>query len=470
MKTLEDYLQRDAELYPDKVAVICGEEACTYRQLWGKVKVRQQKLSEKDGSLPSSAKNLVGKIIPFLSSQTIDFLVDYFAIHLAGGIAVPLEQGMPDEVFLEYQKRLAGSDAQELPMGNNEDIADILFTTGTTGKSKGVLISYSTIIADAENLIEAQGYHHDLTFIINGPLNHIGSLSKIYPVILVGATLHIIDGMKDLNAFFGAMDGGAGTFATFLVPASIRMLLAFAKDRLASCADNIEFIETGAAPISQTDMEQLCSTLPKTRLYNTYASTETGIIATYDFNHGECLAGCLGKPMKHSQLWIVDEQGKRIEDAMQFRSSKGKVACSGKTLMSGYYNDEVLTHSVLRDGTIYTSDLGFIDSKGRLRLQGRDGDVINVGGYKVSPVEIEDAALSLPMVKDCICIPAQHRVLGTVLKLLVVLNEGCELDKRQLALSLREKLEPYKVPMQYEAVASIKRTFNGKIDRKAYML
>ena len=67
----------------------------------GKVKARQQKLSEKDGSLPYSAKNLVEKIIPFLSSQTIDFLVDYFAVHLAGGMAVPLEQGMPDEAFTD---------------------------------------------------------------------------------------------------------------------------------------------------------------------------------------------------------------------------------------------------------------------------------------------------------------------------------------------------------------------------------
>lgn len=455
MKTLEDYLRQDAELYPEKVAVICGDETCTYRQLWARVEARALALRQEYGIVtPDGDENC--KLVPFLSSQSINFLVEYFAIHLAGLVAAPLEKLM---------------EIKNLPL--TSEVVDVLFTTGTTGKSKGVMISHSTIVANAENLIAAQGYHHDLTFIISGPLNHIGSLSKVYPVILVGGTLHILEGMKDLNAFFGTMDSAVlpedksqrSRFATFLVPASIRMLLTFAADRLANYADKIEFIETGAAPISQADMQKLCKVLPKSRLYNTYASTETGIIATYDFNHGECVAGCLGKPMKHACFSVVDESGKQL-DAV---GSVGKVACTGKTLMIGYYGDEALTQSVLRGNTLYTNDLAEIDEEGRLHLKGRDGDVINVGGYKVSPTEVENVALALPSVKDCICIPANHRVLGTVLKLLVVLQEGYELDKRQLALALREQLEPYKVPMLYEQVDAIQRTFNGKLDRKAYL-
>ena len=452
MKTLEDYLRQDAELYPEKVAVICGDEACTYRQLWDRVEARAEVLHSS-----------LSHIRPFLSSQSIDFLVEYFAIHLAGAVAVPLEKMMDIESY-------------PIPQG----VADILFTTGTTGKSKGVMISHSTILANAENLIAAQGFYHDLTFIICGPLNHIGSLSKVYPIIMVGGTLHILEGMKDLNAFFEAMDDvengmmqaeaserhGNRKFATFLVPASIRMLLSFAPERLSNYADKIEFIETGAAPISQSDMEKLCELLPKSRLFNTYASTETGIIATYDYNHGECVAGCLGKPMRHSHFFVVDEDGHKQSAPM----SVGKVVCSGKTLMSGYYGDEALTKTVLIDGTLYTSDLGEIDAEGRLHLKGRDGDTINVGGYKVNPTEVEDVALALASVKDCVCIPVNHRVLGTVLKLLVVLQDGFQLDKRQLALALRERLATYKVPMQYEQVESIRRTFNGKIDRKAYQV
>lgn len=431
---LEDYLRKNAERHPDKIAVVCGDQSCTYRQLAERVSERAATLLVKD------------KLVPFRSLPSIDFLVTYFAIHQAGGICVPLEKDLSDRQFEEYRERFKDTTA---PSGT----ADVLFTTGTTGKSKGVMVSHAAIIADAENLIDSQGYHPDLTFLINGPLNHIGSLSKIYPTILVGGTIHILDGMKDLSAFFRAIDEAPSHVATFLVPSSIRMLLAFSADRLAACKDKMEFIETGAAPIALADMERLCNALPKSRLYNTYASTETGIIATYDYNNGDCLAGCLGKPMRHSHLFITE---------------KGTIACQGDTLMTGYFGDEALTASVLRDGTLYTADLGEIDEEGRLRLRGRNDDVINVGGYKVVPTEVEDAALSLPSVKECVCIPSRHPVLGTVLKLLVVLNEGCSLDKRQMALSLKERLESYKVPMQYEQVDQVKRTFNGKIDRKAY--
>lgn len=480
MMTLEDYLGHDAELYPDKVALVCGDESVTYQELWNRVEQRAAQM------------NVKGTLVPFRAVCEIDTLVLYFAIHVAGGIAMPLEKDLSEEQYQEFcqlakkygskgNTSSEGASSDSLPEGS----ADVLFTTGTTGKQKGVIISHATIIADAENLISAQGYHHDLTFIVCGPLNHIGSLSKVYPMILVGGTIQLLDGIKDMDAWFRVMEqpsyqslGKPQSFASFLVPASIRMLMAFSAERLSRNADRIEFIETGAAPMAQADMECFCQLLPHSRLYNTYASTETGIIATYDYNHEECLAGCLGKPMKHSEIVIVEVNASFSDDidlSDSLSSSNrmtgnavGRVACKGKTLMSGYLGDEALTASVLRDDTVYTADLGRIDEQGRLRLEGRAGDVINVGGYKVLPTEVEDAAMSLPMVKDCICIPAQHRVLGTVLKLLVVLADGYALDKRAIAQGLQQHLENYKIPMLYEQVDAIKRTYNGKIDRKAY--
>lgn len=482
MMTLEDYLRQDAELYPGKTAVVCGEEHVTYRELWQRVKARATQLAETDSVI--SQGSIKGALVPFRAVCEIDTLVLYFAIHLAGCVAMPLEKDLPEEQFQAFcklarkQTSMGTDSSASLPEGT----ADVLFTTGTTGKQKGVIISHATILADAENLIAAQGYHHDLTFIVCGPLNHIGSLSKVYPMILVGGTIQLLDGIKDIDAWFQVMEQPKAqalaeasclskapkpAFASFLVPASIRMLMAFSSERLSQNADRIEFIETGAAPMAKADMERFCQLLPHSRLYNTYASTETGIIATYDYNHGECLAGCLGKPMKHSSIQIGEE-----DEAGGFQEASegdvGRVACKGKTLMSGYLGDAELTASVLRDHTVYTADLGRIDEQGRLRLEGRAGDVINVGGYKVIPTEVEDAALSLPMVKDCICIPAQHRVLGTVLKLLVVLKDGFVLDKKAIAKGLQQHLENYKIPMLYEQVDAIKRTFNGKIDRKAY--
>lgn len=101
-------------------------------------------------------------------------------------------------------------------------------------------------------------------------------------------------------------------------------------------------------------------------------------------------------------------------------------------------------------------------------LQGREDDVINVGGYKVAPTEVEDAALSFPGLCDCICLPVPHPITGTALRLLVQMADGVTLNKRQLALHLKSRLETYKVPLLYEQVATIRRTFNGKLDRKSY--
>ena len=436
---LEDYLEINAKRYPQKTAVVCGEEVCTYEALYERVLVRTEALK---------ALYQTGQIVALRAYPTVAYLVEYFALHMAGCVAAPLERDMPEATFQEIALWL---EANTTPEGT----ADILYTTGTTGRSKGVMISHRTIIADAENLIDGQGFTHELAFVVNGPLNHIGSLSKIYPVVVLGATLIIVDGLKDLNKFFAAFDYPVKKMATFLVPASIRMLIQFSSEQLARYADKIDFIETGAAAISQADMEALCQLLPKTRLYNTYASTETGIIATYNYNGGKCVAGCLGRTMKHSKLIIT---------------KGGLIACQGDTLMSGYVGDPERTASILRGDTVYTSDIGMIDEDGLLHLKGREDDVINVGGFKVAPTEVEDAAMSYPRLKDCICIAIEHPITGRALKLLVVMSDGEQLNKRELALHLKGRLEAYKVPMLYEQVEKVARTFNGKLDRKRYAL
>lgn len=436
--TLEDYLKRDAESYPQKCAVVCEGTVLTYEELY-------ESVCKKAGELKTTCRK--GQVVPFRSSQTIDFLVSYFAIHLAGLVAAPLEKNMPESAFRLVSRQLS---SHTVPDGT----ADVLYTTGTTGMSKGTIISHRTIIADAENLIEGQGFSHDLAFVINGPLNHIGSLSKVYPVIVLGATMVITDGIKDADVFFDAFDLPFEKFATFLVPASIRILLMFSSERLSAISGKLDFLETGAAAISHEDMKRLCQLLPKSRLYNTYASTETGIISTYDFNDGKCIPGCLGKPMKHSKIIITE---------------KGLISCKGDTLMTGYIGENERTKMVLRDGMVHTSDMGVLDEEGMLHLFGREDDVINVGGFKVTPTEVEDAALAFPAVSDCICIAVPHRITEHALKLLVVAKKGMELDKRSLALFLKTRLEPYKIPMLYEKVDSIKRTYNGKLDRKYYM-
>ena len=276
---IESFLRQWAERCPDKPAVICDGETVTYGQLW-----------EQATRLSQQYRQEAPRAQVIRSTQSIGFLLTYFACHLAGKAIVPLENDCSESKFTGIQDEI---NACRIP----EHVADILYTTGTTGRQKGIMISHKAITADAGNLVSAMQYTEDLLFVISGPLNHIGSLSKVWPAVMVGATLCITPGMKDMNAFLGALRLPYPRVATFLVPSGIRMLLKFARKELAELADRIDFIETGAAPMPQADMEELCRILPDTRLYNTYASTETGIVCTHNYNAGYCVAGCLGNAL-----------------------------------------------------------------------------------------------------------------------------------------------------------------------------
>ena len=422
------FLSHFSSLTPDKPAIICKGQVLSYAELWERVQERSRQLS--DEGLRE------GQPYDFVMSQDVDSIVTYCAVQCCGA-------------------------------------SSILYTTGTTGSAKGVIISAKAWTANAENLIDRLGFTSDLVFIICGPLNHLGCLSKIFPTLMTGGTLYILEGLKDLNAFFEPFNSSHLStfnfqlstftkFATFLVPSGIRMLMQFASKQLSAVSHRIDFIETGAAPISQHDMEQLCQLLPQTRLFNTYASTETGIVCSYEFSRYGCQPGVVGKPMKHSSVRIVED---------------GSVICSGDTLMSGYVGSP---SGAPCPSEIHTSDIGFLDEDGMLHLEGRSDDIINVGGYKVNPSEVEDVALAFEGVRDCICIPAPHPLLGTAPKLLYVPKEKVKdlngenvknlspFNLFTFSTFLRSRLEPYKVPLFYEAVPSIKRTYNGKLDRKAY--
>lgn len=414
----------------------------------GGATMNYQQINEAINHVVQQLGDVKGHYVPFQATCSADSVVLYFAIHRKGGVAVPLDKDMPQPLFNNFKQQLAASSPCPI------DTADVLFTTGTTGQPKGVIVSHKAMVANAENLIEAQGYHPSLTFVINGPLNHVGSLSKLYTSFLTGAVVSLIDGVKNIDRLLDVIEHAEESVATFLVPASIRMLMSFAANRVQQLASKIEFIETGAAPITQADMEQLCALLPTSRLFNTYASTETGIIATHNFNHtNACIAGCVGRAMRHSSISINEE---------------GRVECSGDTLMTGYWNETASNAPLQPLDIISTNDLGSFDARGRLNIKGRIDDVINVGGYKIAPTEVEACAMDSGMVSDCICITCQHAIIGTVLHLLVV---PCSksFDKRQLYKWLKVRLEAYKLPQDIRIVNHVERTFNGKLNRKAYM-
>ena len=220
------------------------------------------------------------------------------------------------------------------------------------------------------------------------------------------------------------------------------------------------------APVTESDKSTLRRQLPKSRLYNNYGLSECGAMVMYDFcaypNKG---AGCVGKPTVNSHVVIVDEQRNEIHSS---KDHMGLIANSGPINMKGYWHSPEKTAEVKANGYIYTNDIGYFDEDGFLYVVGRQNDTINVGGLKVEPTEVEEAALLFPGVHECICVPEEDELTGTSLKLLVVMKAGERFDESGLRKFLSGKLAPYQVPKLYGEIDRVPRNFVGKPDRNAF--
>ena len=486
-KTIEQWVAAHARKTPEKPAVITGKVSLTYRELWKYAQGYAQYL------INNGMKK--GDIVLLKANQTADYVVQYLGIHTGGGVVTSLEKNISDNGIVEIAKKIAANvivsdntlmgelvsaivipqgnvlesamehakDGNELPTPSLEDSADILFTTGTTGASKGVELSHNALVATAENLIYGCEYKKDTTIIVPGPLNHANAIRKVFTTLVNGSTIYILNGMMNMKAFFDAIESVKGHIACCLPPASIRVIFMTTGDKLGTYP--IDFIESATAPLPETDKKKLCELLPETRLYNNYGSSEAASVCMYDYNHYRNKDNCVGKPMPNSKIIIV---GDNHEEIASSRDNLGLIACVGDVNMKGYVNEPVLTSEVLEDGIVYTSDLGYIDEEGFVYVIGRKGDVINVGGLKVAPSEVESAALGYPGVADCICIAVEDKITTNALKLLVVMQEGYDFQPKAIMEFLAKTLEAYKIPRLYEKVDKVERTYNGKLNRKFY--
>lgn len=474
-----------AALHPEKAAILTPDDCISYGEMCRLINGYASCLKAKGVGR--------GDVVLTRASQTIEFVILYFAVHLAGAVVCPMEENTPAAGMLKTAAcvgarfvvdsaidktqafcvlpRSVVKDAREFangalnsfPRGN--ELADVLFTTGTTGKSKGVALTHETLSATAENLSAGCGYHEDTVMVAASPLNHAHAIRHLYTTLASGGTFCLLPGMTNLKKFYQALDYPCEKLSCWLPPSALHMLFMLSGDKLGEYADKLEFLEVSTQPLPEADKERLRRLLPKTRLLNCYGSSEFGVACMYDFQKYPERAGCVGKATLNTTVSFVDEARKYISAT---KENPGLIACSGDSAMRGYVNEAELTRQVLSCDIVYTSDLGYQDEEGFVYVVGRQDDVINVGGLKVAPTEVEDAALGFAGIEDCVCVAKDHPISGRTPKLLVVMREGMNLNTKEIRDYLLTRLESYKVPTAFEQIDAVKRTYNGKIDRKAY--
>lgn len=423
------------------------------------------------------------------ATNSAEFLISYYGIQYAEGIAVPVDkQVLPDNVrailaetgarYLVSAKaadvpcqivdakdifRLAAPYAgTALPFPESTQPADLIFTTGTTGKAKGVLTSHGAIYQVADDQLTTSQAEPNTVYMVYGPVSHVNALRKTDAALYGGFTLVFFDGLVRAKKFFQTIEEKHVT-ATHLLPSAARMLLTLSGDRLGQYASQLTYIDSGASAYPDADRERVLAMLPNTRLYYAYGASEVFCIGKYEFSKYPGRSSCVGQPTPGGRAFIVDEMRQPKPNATL--EDPGFIAYESKTHMIGYWHEPELTAGVLEGDTVYTNDLGYIDSEGFIYVLGRKGDVINVGGIKVSAQELEALALKYPGVAMAACIPLEDKLHGQVPQLFLEMAPGATYNAAEFKAFLSSTMENYKLPRRVTVLEAIPM-LGVKVDRK----
>lgn len=475
----------NASAEPDNVAVIAKGKKTTFQELAGMILSVQEWLKAK-GILP-------GDCVAVQAIHEDICVAVYYAVHLSKAILVPLEKTASQERMLQIADetgskliissldRDIGSrwvNYDEVRRTSHEvtydaescvtypDIdspCEMVFTTGTTGKSKGTLMSHRNISWYAYSIAKCVEMKKGNRFFITTPLNHAGGLRRTHLSLANGCCVVYLDGMGNLARYFKYIKKYHVT-SLYLPPVAIRILLSRTGGKLAEFKNQIDFVYSSSSALPAGDCEKLRLLLPNTRLYNAYEASETPGVSAFDYNSNGVIKDCMGAANIGVEIGVLAQDGTIVTDSRE----EGQICVKSRMNMMEYYREPELTASVWEDGWFVSNDLGYLDEQGRVYYRGRKGDVINIGGYKIAPTDVEEIALLSGQINECVCVEDCDDNGISYLKLIVVPTENTLFDTSMLISFLASRLEGYKVPQEIEIADAIAKTFNGKTDRKVY--
>lgn len=473
--SIEEVIYHHARETPEKVAIISGAEQITYAELWESIKRVAGTLLERMDP---------GDRIILSANKEIDFIYTYFGAHLAHLITVPIDSetnvtrlqrivdtaipkliignlkydgGNKITSFSEICKSKAPLESIIFPDENN--ISDILFTTGTTGLPKGVALSFHNQMIAASNINSFIGNTDSDIELLALPISHSFGLGRMRCVFLAGGTLVLLNGFASMKKFYGELERCKVT-GFGMVPASWSYIQKMSKDRIANYAHQLRYIEIGSSFMSLSDKEHLMTLLPNTRICMHYGLTEASRSCFISFHHDKNALSSVGKASPNVDIKVFDEKGFPVSDG-----SDGEICVKGEHVCTAYWGvpDEIF-HQDFNGDYFKTGDWGHIDSDGYVYLQSRKKEIINVGGKKVSPIEVEEQLNQIEHIKESACVGIFDAVLGEVVKAYIV-SEKHDIDFNQVVKLLGSKLENYKIPVKFEYIDALPKTQNGKIQR-----
>ena len=476
MKTIEEQIFDQVQNIPDKVALISGDTEITYSQLWDYCLCAAEKLKQ-DYHLKKGDRVILS------AAGNIEFVYAYFGVHIAGGICVPIDPDTNQTRFEYIEKSttpvcvmglLHNVKKETIPFTDvvngtskatyiapeQSQVADILFTTGTTGAPKGVALSYNNLSAAARNINAFIGNTSSDVELLALPVSHSFGLGRLRCSLSKGATVVMLGTFANVKKFFKEMARCQVTMFA-MVPASWGFIKKMSGKYIGKFADQLKFIEIGSSFMPVEDKELLMSLLPKTRICMHYGSTEASRSAFMEFHTYKDNLLSIGKASPNVEIKIFTSHGTPAA-----LGEEDEVCVKGEHVTCSYWNETPERFaSDFYDGYFRTGDCGTMDAEGNIYLKSRIKEMINVGGKKVSPMEVEDILNTIPGIKEsaCIGIPDPGIVLGEVVKAFIVADDN--LSDEEIMQQLRPQLEVYKLPVEIERINAIPKTGSGKIQR-----
>lgn len=481
---ITDVLKTHAHTIGDQPMLVYHERQTTYKEFY-----------ELAISIAASLQDInlqKNDIVALLMDNSDSFPLAYFAVQFAGYTVMPINTKLapPEVEFIlnnsqakaiivdetldltlqkisyQFQAKIMTHELYELPnllvhyrepIITDEDVAVVMYTSGTTGKPKGVMLTHKNIYATAEIWSKPMALTKSDRVFICTPLFHCaGTHVFMVPTFLVGATFVIEAGFSPTNIVRQLSETKATLF--FGVPSMYTLILNSDKSDEYDLS-SLRLFGYGAAPMPYELIKRLKEKYPKVKVQNFYGQTENSPAATSLLDEDALTKiGSVGKPLARTEIRIDDGEGGELPIGYV-----GEITVKGPQVMKGYLKNPEETAFALRDGWLYTGDLGRVDEEGYLFIVDRKKDMIIRGGENIYPIEIEEVLFQMPQVFEAAVVGIPHPIYGEVPKAYVRIKDDKQLSEEEIMTYSATQLAKYKLPFQIEFIDELPRNASGKV-------